>query len=100
MTVVLALEGVSKSFGGVRVIDDLSVSLHEGEALGVVGPNGAGKTTIINLVSGLLAPSAGALRFELLSEGRDIGVKPTRSRIQGQGRGRSGPRGSSSRARR
>lgn len=45
-------------------------------------------------------PSAGALRFELLSEGRDIGVKPKRSRIQGQGRERSGPRRSSSRARR
>ncbi|MHB8867691.1 MAG: ABC transporter ATP-binding protein [Thermoleophilia bacterium] len=64
MTVVLALEGVSKSFGGVRVIDDLSVSLHEGEALGVVGPNGAGKTTMLNLATGVEHADAGRVLFE------------------------------------
>ncbi len=64
MTVVLALEGVSKSFGGVRVIDDLSVSLHKGEALGVVGPNGAGKTTMLNLATGVEHADVGRVLFE------------------------------------
>lgn len=64
MTVVLALENVSKSFGGVRVIDELSVSLHEGEALGVVGPNGAGKTTMLNLATGVEHADAGRVLFE------------------------------------
>lgn len=64
MTVVLALEGVSKSFGGVRVIDDLSVSLQQGEALGVVGPNGAGKTTMLNLATGIEHADTGRVLFE------------------------------------
>ena len=53
MTVILEAEHLTKSFGGVRVVDDLSVSLVEGEALGVVGPNGAGKTTMLNLLTGI-----------------------------------------------
>jgi branched-chain amino acid transport system ATP-binding protein len=64
VTIVLALEGVSKSFGGVRVIDDLSVSLHEGEALGVVGPNGAGKTTMLNLATGVEHADTGRVLFD------------------------------------
>lgn len=64
MTIVLALEGVCKSFGGVRVIDDLSVSLAEGEALGVVGPNGAGKTTMLNLVTGIERADTGRIVFD------------------------------------
>ena len=53
MTVVLETTGLMKSFGGVQVIDDLSVKLNEGEALGIVGPNGAGKTTLFNLITGV-----------------------------------------------
>jgi branched-chain amino acid transport system ATP-binding protein len=68
MTTVLELEGVSKSFGAVRVIDDLSVSLFQGEALGVVGPNGAGKTTMLNLITGVLSVDHGRVVFS----GRDI----------------------------
>lgn len=63
MTVVLDVVGVSKSFG-VKVIDDLSVAVTEGEALGIVGPNGAGKTTLLNLVAGDLSPDAGSIRFD------------------------------------
>ena len=63
MTLVLSLEGVSKSFGGVRVIDDLSVFLEEGEALGVVGPNGAGKTTMLNLATGIEHADHGRILF-------------------------------------
>lgn len=52
MTPILYAEHLTRSYGGVRVVDDLSVSLDEGEALGVVGPNGAGKTTMLNLLTG------------------------------------------------
>jgi branched-chain amino acid transport system ATP-binding protein len=66
---VLQLKGLTKSFGALRVIDDLDMSLREGEALGVVGPNGAGKTTIFNLVTGTLRQDHGSIEFE----DRDIG---------------------------
>jgi branched-chain amino acid transport system ATP-binding protein len=68
MTVVLETIGLKKSFGGVKVIDDLSISLNEGEALGIVGPNGAGKTTWFNLITGVYRPDAGRVVFK----GRDI----------------------------
>ena len=59
MTVVLETHGLKKSFGGVKVIDDLSMQLNEGEALGIVGPNGAGKTTLFNLITGVYRPDDG-----------------------------------------
>ncbi len=68
MGVVVQLHGVSKSFGSLRVIDDLSLHLDAGEALGVVGPNGAGKTTMLNLMSGSLRPDSGQVVFQ----GRDV----------------------------
>lgn len=64
MDAILELREVSKSFGGVTVIDDLSVSLCRGEALGVVGPNGAGKTTMLNLISGAEKIDSGEIFFE------------------------------------
>jgi branched-chain amino acid transport system ATP-binding protein len=63
MTSVLALEGVSKSFGAVKVIDDLSFTLDVNELLGIIGPNGAGKTTLFNLISGDLRADAGRIHF-------------------------------------
>ena len=68
MTKVLETIGLRKSFGGVLVIDDLSISVEEGEALGIVGPNGAGKTTWFNLVTGAVKADAGKVIFE----GKDI----------------------------
>jgi branched-chain amino acid transport system ATP-binding protein len=65
---VLRLEGLHKSFGGLTVTDDLTLDVMPGELHAVIGPNGAGKTTLINLVSGLLAPDAGAIMFA----GRDV----------------------------
>jgi len=56
---LLRLEGASKRFGALVVIDDLSMALAPGEALGVIGPNGAGKTTLFNLITGGIAPDAG-----------------------------------------
>jgi branched-chain amino acid transport system ATP-binding protein len=66
-TMVLEVEHLTKSFG-VRVLDELSLSVGAGEALGIVGPNGAGKTTLIDVVAGDLRPDAGTVRFA----GRDI----------------------------
>jgi branched-chain amino acid transport system ATP-binding protein len=64
MTVVLETAGLCKSFGGVKVIDDLSVTVSEGEALGIVGPNGAGKTTLFNLITGVHRPDEGRVTFK------------------------------------
>lgn len=55
------VEHVSKRFGEVVAIDDLSLQLFPGEVLGLVGPNGAGKTTLFNLVSGILVPDSGSI---------------------------------------
>jgi branched-chain amino acid transport system ATP-binding protein len=51
MTVLLQLNGVSKLYGALRAVDDLSVAVEGGEALAVIGPNGAGKTTLFNLIT-------------------------------------------------
>jgi len=56
---LLAVEGLAKSFGGLQAVADLSFDVGEHEILGIIGPNGAGKTTAVNLVSGVIAPSAG-----------------------------------------
>jgi branched-chain amino acid transport system ATP-binding protein len=65
---LVELHGVSKSFGSVRAIQDVSLTVDEGEALGIVGPNGAGKTTLLNVVSGSLRADQGRVVFA----GRDV----------------------------
>ena len=64
MTARLALREVERVFGGVRAVDGASFEVQPGEVHGLIGPNGAGKTTIINLVSGMLQPSAGTVQLE------------------------------------
>jgi branched-chain amino acid transport system ATP-binding protein len=59
----LAVETLSKRFGGLVVIHDLSFSVGEGEILGVIGPNGSGKTTLFNLITGFLRADSGRIRF-------------------------------------
>ena len=61
---MLRLDGVGKRFGGLSVLDDVSFSVPAGRIFGLIGPNGAGKTTVLNLVTGLLAPSAGSIVFD------------------------------------
>ena len=78
MAALLELEGLSKAYGALKVIDDLHVHLDAGEALGVVGPNGAGKTTMLHLVAGQLRPDAGRVRFD----GLDVTDLPARTRCQ------------------
>ena len=65
---LLEVERVSKGFGGVRAVHEVSFTLAEGELVGIMGPNGSGKTTLFNLIAGALAPDSGRIRFR----GRDI----------------------------
>ncbi len=60
---MLELEGVSKHFGGLTVIEGLDLHVDEGEIVSVIGPNGAGKTTLFNLITGVYRPDAGEIRF-------------------------------------
>ncbi|MBR0682556.1 branched-chain amino acid ABC transporter ATP-binding protein/permease [Roseomonas eburnea] len=62
---LLEARNLTKRFGGLVATNDVSVTLREGEVLGVIGPNGAGKTTLFNLLSGFLAPSAGGVKVRL-----------------------------------
>ncbi len=80
---ILELAGVSRAFGGLRVIENLNLNVARGEVLGVLGPNGAGKSTLFNLIAGVLAPNQGAVKFE----GREItGMKVWFRRRLGIGR--------------
>ena len=60
---MLELEHVSKQFGGLSVLQDVSFEVPAGSVFGLIGPNGAGKTTVFNLITGLLAPTAGAIQW-------------------------------------
>jgi branched-chain amino acid transport system ATP-binding protein len=72
---LLAITGVSKYFGGVRAVEDVTVSIRRGEIMSVIGPNGAGKTSLLNMISGFYRPTSGTIALE----GRDIThAKPSR----------------------
>ncbi len=60
---VLEVSGVSRNFGGVAALADVSFAVREGEVMGLIGPNGAGKSTLFEIVSGNLAPSAGRISY-------------------------------------
>ncbi len=64
MSALLAVEGVSKSFRGLRAVNAASFEVPNGAVVALIGPNGAGKTTCFNLIAGVLAPDAGAIRFD------------------------------------
>ncbi len=64
MTPILELRNVSKRFGGLAAVKNVSFTMNEGEIVFVIGPNGAGKTTVFNLVSGFLHPNEGTILFE------------------------------------
>lgn len=70
---MIEVRSVSKKFGGVRAVNDTSLTIGEGSITGLIGPNGAGKTTLFNIIAGLHAPSAG----RIFLDGEDItGLKP------------------------
>ena len=60
---VLRFDSVSKSFGGLQAINQLSFEVRKGEILGLIGPNGAGKTTVFNLIMGVYKPNRGLIEF-------------------------------------
>lgn len=80
---MLVLQNVSKSFGALKVSDDVSFEVPQGQALGIIGPNGAGKSTLFNLITGNIPADKGTVHFE----GRDVTKVPAMQRcISGIGR--------------
>jgi branched-chain amino acid transport system ATP-binding protein len=73
--VLLEISNLTKSFGGLQVLNDVSFALNEGEILGLIGPNGAGKSTLFNLITGVYRPNMGDIRFRGKSL---VGLKPHR----------------------
>ena len=69
---MLTLERVTKRFGGLTAVRDVSLEVREGDLLGIIGPNGAGKTTLFNVISGYYRPDGG----RVLLAGRDVGGEP------------------------
>ena len=72
MTALLEVTGISKRFGGLQAVHDLSLTVRDGEILGLIGPNGAGKSTVFNLINGVYPPDQGRIVFK----GRDITGEP------------------------
>jgi branched-chain amino acid transport system permease protein len=80
---VLEVRGLSRSFGGLQAVSDVSLDVRRGEILGIIGPNGAGKTTFFNLLNGFIAPDRGEVRLN----GEDVvGKKPSDICRRGVGR--------------
>ncbi|MBJ3778101.1 branched-chain amino acid ABC transporter ATP-binding protein/permease [Acuticoccus mangrovi] len=80
---MLEVKGISKAFGGVQAVDDVSFTVPEGSIIGIIGPNGAGKTTLFNLLNGFQKPDKG----EVLFEGENIvGLRPSAVCQRGIGR--------------
>jgi len=68
VTELLRLESISRRFGGLQALQDISLSIRSGEVLGLIGPNGAGKTTLVNVITGVYPASSGKVLFK----GQDI----------------------------
>lgn len=80
---ILSLQNVSKSFGALKVTDDVSFDVPQGQALGIIGPNGAGKSTLFNLITGNIAADRGTVIFD----GQDVTrVSPMQRCLAGVGR--------------
>ncbi|MBZ9795428.1 ABC transporter ATP-binding protein [Mesorhizobium sp. ES1-4] len=78
MMPLLTTKGLSRSFGGLRAVDNVDFALMRGEIRAVIGPNGAGKTTFVSLISGRIQPTSGAIVFD----GADITGLPTYARVR------------------
>ncbi len=75
---ILATTAVHKRFNALVVLDDVDISIKEGEAVGVIGPNGAGKTTLLSVLVGAHWPTSGSIRFR----GRDVTAMPASERCR------------------
>ncbi len=83
MTRVLEVEGVTKRFGGLTALGDVTFAVEKGEVLGLVGPNGSGKSTMLNVLSGVYRPEAG----RVILKGNDVtGLAPNRITAAGMAR--------------
>ncbi len=83
MTALLDASGITKSFSGIRALDNVTLQVAEGERVGLIGPNGAGKTTLFNCILGNLRPDSGSV----LLDGVDLGSMPVHRRARmGMGR--------------
>jgi len=71
--ILMTLQSVSHSYGGVTALDDVSFDIRRGEVLGLIGPNGSGKTTLLNVVSGAIRPRSGSIIFESTDMARMLG---------------------------
>ena len=74
---ILKLSNISKSFGGVKVLENVSFDVGKGSRHALIGPNGAGKTTLFNVISGIHDPEKGTVYFK----GKDLRGVPSRKRI-------------------
>jgi len=80
---ILEIIGVTKSFGGVKALEDVSVEVRENTLLGIIGPNGSGKTTLVNIMTGFVKPDHGSVLFR----GKEvIGLPPYKTANMGIGR--------------
>jgi len=80
---ILEIRNLTKSFGGIKAVDDVSVDVHENTLLGIIGPNGSGKTTFVNMITGFIRPDKGSVRFK----GKElIGLTPYKITNMGIGR--------------
>jgi len=87
MDAILAVDGVSKRFGGLMALSDVSFTVERGTILGLIGPNGAGKTTMFNCVAGIYKPTDGRILFSGKERGQDVaGSKPERMTALGVAR--------------
>lgn len=77
-SIILSLNGLAKHFGGLKVIEDISLDVAVGEKIGLIGPNGAGKTTLFNMIAGDLEPSGGSISYF----GQKINRMPNYKRTQ------------------
>jgi len=78
MAKLLEAQGITKKFGGLVALNDLSFHVEEGEVLGLIGPNGSGKTTVFNIIMGDFSPDSGKILFK----GEDITNLPTHQRVR------------------
>ena len=60
----LEVDSITKSFGGLKAVSDVSFSMNRDEIIGLIGPNGAGKTTLLRLITGILGPDSGDIKFK------------------------------------
>jgi branched-chain amino acid transport system ATP-binding protein len=78
MPALLEVERLSKAFGGLVAVNDMSLAVSPGEVLGLIGPNGSGKTTLLNLIAGTIRPDAGKIRMD----GEDVTRLPNHLRVR------------------